>query len=472
VIRPRWRGPFADARFRRLLIGQSLSGFGDTALYLTLGIWAKALTHSNAAAGAVFLALGIPALFAPLAGHLADRVRRRPLLLWANAVTAVMVLSLLAVRSPAQLWILYLVAFSYGVAFTVLSSAGAGLRKDLLPADDLAAASAAFQSIGYGLRIVAPLAGAALFAAAIAALLSIKLAESPPDPAHAGSFRREVTAGFRHLRAVPLLAQTTFVTAAAFSIIGLDETIIFAVIGQGLHRPPSFLGVLSSAQGAGAIAAGILTAPLLRRIGSARMIGLALGGFVVESAAYLSGSAALVLAGSFVGGAGLLWLVAVSGAATQRYTPPRLQGRANAAWTMAVITPQTISIAASAALISYVSYRTLLMIVLATIGACGTYLLARPAPEPVADAPLLNPVSQHPDRPPAIRTADAPASRFAELPGWSGAGAPGGASPRPEPGTGSAGRGAAQRRRLDLHGSDAAPAGDRRQPQQARSQGA
>jgi MFS family permease len=488
VIRPRWRGPFADARFRRLLIGQSLSGFGDTALYLTLGIWAKALTHSNAAAGAVFLALGIPALFAPLAGHLADRVRRRPLLLWANAVTAVMVLSLLAVRSPAQLWILYLVAFSYGVAFTVLSSAGAGLRKDLLPADDLAAASAAFQSIGYGLRIVAPLAGAALFvlfggqavavldaatfAAAIAALLSIKLAESAPDPAHAGSFRREVTAGFRHLRAVPLLAQTTFVTAAAFSIIGLDETIIFAVIGQGLHRPPSFLGVLSSAQGAGAIAAGILTAPLLRRIGSARMIGLALGGFVVESAAYLSGSAALVLAGSFVGGAGLLWLVAVSGAATQRYTPPRLQGRANAAWTMAVITPQTISIAASAALISYVSYRTLLMIVLATIGACGTYLLARPAPEPVADAPLLNPVSQHPDRPPAIRTADAPASRFAELPGWSGAGAPGGASPRPEPGTGSAGRGAAQRRRLDLHGSDAAPAGDRRQPQQARSQGA
>ncbi len=33
-------------------------------------------------------------------------------------------------------------------------------------------------------------------------------------------------------------------------------------------------------------------------------------------------------------------------------------------------------------------------------------------------------------------------------PGWDGAGAPGGASPRPEPGAGSAGPGAAQRRRL------------------------
>jgi MFS family permease len=96
---PRLSGPFADPRFRRLLAGQSLSTFGDTALYLTLGIWAKALTGSNAAAGGVFLALGIPALFAPAAGHLADRIRRHPLLIWANALTAGMVLVLLAVHS-------------------------------------------------------------------------------------------------------------------------------------------------------------------------------------------------------------------------------------------------------------------------------------------------------------------------------------------------------------------------------------
>jgi hypothetical protein len=35
------RGAFADRRFRLLLIGNSLSTFGDTALYLTLGIWAS-----------------------------------------------------------------------------------------------------------------------------------------------------------------------------------------------------------------------------------------------------------------------------------------------------------------------------------------------------------------------------------------------------------------------------------------------
>src|ERR1700729_2513403 len=110
-------GALRDRQFRRLFAGQALSSFGDSALYLTLGIWAKTLTGSNAAAGGVFLALGIPALFAPAAGHLADRVRRRPLLICANALTAALVLSLLAVHSRSQLWIIYLVAFGYGVAF-------------------------------------------------------------------------------------------------------------------------------------------------------------------------------------------------------------------------------------------------------------------------------------------------------------------------------------------------------------------
>ncbi len=243
-------GALRDPRFRRLLAGQALSGFGDTALYLTLGIWAKELTQSNAAAGSVFLALGLPTLFAPLAGHLANRVRRRRLLLIANAATGLMVLSLLAVHSRAQLWIIYAVAFCYGISFSVLGSAGAGLRKDMLADDDLATANAALQTVSQGLRIVAPLVGAGLyvavggggvaildaatFAAAIVALATVRVPESAPEAPSRGSFRRDVTAGFRHIRSVPLLAQITLVTACAFSVIGLNETIIFAVIGQGL----------------------------------------------------------------------------------------------------------------------------------------------------------------------------------------------------------------------------------------------
>src|SRR5262245_40529244 len=400
------RGAFADSRFRRLLVGNTLSTFGDTALYLTLGIWAKSLTHSNAAAGSVFLALGIPALFGPLTGHLADRLPRRPLMIAANAVTAAIVLSLLVVHSRDQLWIIYLVAFCYGISFSVLGSAGAGLRKDLLAGEHLAAANAALQSIGQGMRIVAPLAGAGLFIAfgggavalldvatfaiAIVALASIKVTESgharQPAAAARPGFRREVAAGFRHLRSVPLLFQITAVTAVAFSVIGLNETIIFAVIAEGLHRPPSFFGVCGAVQGAGAIAGGIPLALLVRRIGSARVVGFSLAAFSLASAAYITSSLWLVLAATFGDGIGLVWLVAAATTATQRYTPPSLQGRVNAAFMMLILTPQTVSIAVGAALISFVDYRLMLAIVAAAIGACALVLLIWPAPQPAQDA--------------------------------------------------------------------------------------
>ncbi len=399
-------GALRDPRFRRLLVGQSLSSFGDTALYLTLGIWAKALTNSNAAAGGVFLALAIPALFAPLAGHLADRVRRRPLLLITNAATGLMVLSLLAVHSRAQLWIIYVVAFCYGISFSVLSGAGAGLRKDMLAGEDLASANASLQTVSQGLRIGAPLVGAGLFVAvgggavaildavtfgaAIVALASIRVRESAPEATGHGSFRRDVTAGFRHLRAVPLLWQITLVTACAFSVIGLNETIVFAVISQGLHRPPSFFGVLNSVQGAGAIAGGIAVAWLLRHLGAARVIGLALASFALASVAYRTHSLALCLAGAVLDGIGLVWLVVAFSTAVQVHTPPRLQGRVDAAWGMMVVTPQTVSIAAGAALISFIDYKLLLLVITVVVGTCGLLLLIRPAPEPViaaADAP-------------------------------------------------------------------------------------
>ena len=43
-----------DARL--LVVGQTLSVFGDRAMFLALGVWVKTLTGSNAAAGLVFFA--------------------------------------------------------------------------------------------------------------------------------------------------------------------------------------------------------------------------------------------------------------------------------------------------------------------------------------------------------------------------------------------------------------------------------
>ena len=57
-----------DARL--LLTGQTLSAFGDWAMFIVLAVWTKALTGSNSDAGLVFFALALPSLFSPLAATL------------------------------------------------------------------------------------------------------------------------------------------------------------------------------------------------------------------------------------------------------------------------------------------------------------------------------------------------------------------------------------------------------------------
>ena len=47
---------------RLLFGGQFLSMFGDWAMFIALGVWARVLTGSNAEAGLVFLFLGLTGL--------------------------------------------------------------------------------------------------------------------------------------------------------------------------------------------------------------------------------------------------------------------------------------------------------------------------------------------------------------------------------------------------------------------------
>ncbi len=115
-------------------------------------------------------------------------------------------------------------------------------------------------------------------------------------------------------------------------------------------------------------------------------MGFSLAAFSLASAACLTSSLGLVLAAAVGDGIGLVWLVTAATTAAQRYTPPSLQGRVNAAFMMLILSPQTVSIAAGAALISVVDYRLLLAIVAVAIGACALVLLIRPAADPDQDA--------------------------------------------------------------------------------------
>jgi MFS family permease len=393
--------------FRRLVVGQGLSSFAVSALYLALGIWAKDLTHSNALAGLVFLALGVPTLLAPLGGHLVDRTRRRPVLIVTNLAIGAAVLSLLAVHGRHQLWLLYAVAAATGLATDVLAASRGALLKDMLPDSELGSANAILQTLTQGQRLLSPLLGAGLytwlgghglaitdavvFAVAALALAGVRVAESAPESTR-HRLTAELLAGFRHVRAVPVLLQLSIVGALAFGVIGLFETVGFAIIDQGLHRSPSFYGVLDTVQGAGAVLGGFAAAAVLRRIGEARTVGVGLAMVAAGTLAMVLPTLASVLAGVAVLGFGVPLFVVGWSTGLQRYTPPRLQGRVNAAANLVLTGPQTASIGLGATLIAIVDYRILLLVIFAGMAACGAILLLRPANAPVtaaAEAPAV-----------------------------------------------------------------------------------
>src|SRR5437764_4177641 len=84
--------------FRVLLAGQTLTLFGDLALILVLGVWAKDLTGSVSAGGAVFFAMIAPTLLSPVLGCVVDRFPRLRVLIVNDLVTAAGLLPLLAVH--------------------------------------------------------------------------------------------------------------------------------------------------------------------------------------------------------------------------------------------------------------------------------------------------------------------------------------------------------------------------------------
>jgi MFS family permease len=385
--------------------GWTASVFGDWAMFIVLGVWTKDLTGSNSAAGLVFFALALPSLFSPFAGLVVDRLPRRPVLMWTYAAEAVAVLSLLFVHDRGDVWIIYAVTLFYGASGTLAASARSALLTVMVPQELLGESNGVLQTLREGLRLIAPLVGALIYAsigggavaildsasfvAVVIALALIRLEE--PRFEREEHFVTELLAGVRHVFATLPLRQIVLATGVCLLVVGFSETLIFAVLDQGLHRAASFFGVLSSLQGVGAIAGGVTAARVMRRIGDVKLVGGGMGLFAVGELSFVSHSLPLVLAGIACAGAGIAWLIVGYITAIQMRTPLRLQGRVLSASDTLVNTPQTISIALGALLTTLIDYRILVVLMAVVTAMAGAFLLSRRAivPQESAEEPAL-----------------------------------------------------------------------------------
>jgi MFS family permease len=198
-------------------------------------------------------------------------------------------------------------------------------------------------------------------------------------PSH---FLHELGSGFRHVFATPILRRMVIALAVALSVVGFAETAIFAVTSNELHRSASFIGVIMSVQGVGAIIGGPLSAPAMRRVGERWLSGIGLALAAIGSLFFEGGSLAMVLIGALVFGVALPPLLVGAYTLLQLRTPANLQGRAFSAFDLVASLPQTISIAVGAALITVLGYRGEMTIIAVVVAISALILLLPVAGEP------------------------------------------------------------------------------------------
>jgi MFS family permease len=384
------RQAFRRPGFTRLYAGLTTSMFGDSVMLIVLSMWVKTITGSSAKAGLTFFFLAISAFLAPLLGIAIDRVRRKPLLVWGHVASGLMVLPLLLVRGPGQVWIIWMVAMLYGISFIVLPAALNGLLKELMPEELLVDANASLQTTKESFRLFGPLIGALLFTwlggwavscvdaasffVAAAVIASLRVHEDAPhvDESH---FWAQMTAGMRHLARERVLKHVLIGFALCMLVLGFTESAIYALL-DAFHRPATFVSVIVSVQGVGAVLGGLSSSLVVKRIGevAACVVGLVLlvvGIFVIAA----THSIVVVCLSAAVFGASLPLITVAFMTLVQRRTPQAIMGRVSTAVEIVMATPQAISLALGSLLVVLITYRQIFALMGVVTVVAAAYLV-------------------------------------------------------------------------------------------------
>lgn len=370
----------ALAPFRQLTVAWVATNCADSLLFIALAVWVKDLSGSNVMAGMTMVFMGIPALLAPFLGQLADRYRRKPMLVGANAAMVAILAALFTVQNPAHVWIIHAVVFSYSAMNYLTAAAQGGIIRDLLPDSALASGNGILSTIDQSLRLIGPLVGTGLYVAVgphaviavtmvfflLSALLMarVQVRETHLDDAAVVETRwRELTAGFRHLVSNPPLGQATLLLALSFGATGFVNVAVYPLLEEGLGLPASALGIVMPVQAVGAIFGGLLAVRTIGRFGELGSMWLGITGLIVGLLpTVLTSNRVVVFAGVALLGFSVIVSVVAFATMRQRLTPPRLQGRTGTAANVAINVPQLLGTVTATALVASVNFRTLIWV--------------------------------------------------------------------------------------------------------------
>ncbi|HIP71156.1 MAG TPA: MFS transporter [Anaerolineae bacterium] len=270
--------------------GQTVSRLGNQAFSIALALWIKQATGSATLMGLILMFSALPAvLLGPLAGAVADRYKRRTIIILSDLIGGIAVLILAGVMLTAPeatnltLAVLFVVSILLAVITTFFHPAIAAAIPDLVPEDRLSSANAlgqvSFQLtvfIGQGIggtlyRILgAPILFLIdgltyLFSAVSESFITIPQTVPEKIPGwreNLSAFKKDIILGFRYVWRTPGLRELVLVSTLLNFFMTPILILLPFYVEDFLRVKPDWYGFLLASYGLGSMLGFVLAGAL------------------------------------------------------------------------------------------------------------------------------------------------------------------------------------------------------------------
>ena len=267
---------FRNSRFLKLWIGQGISFVGDAISMIALVILVVRITGSASAVGGLLVAQLLPTLASPLVGVLADRLDRRVVLVSTDLARAALLVGVIFTR---DLFVLYVLAFSMGVARTFFNPTVRAAFPSVVGGGDLTRANAIISGTFSVCTAVGPALGGVVVATAginaafvldaatflVSAAFLSRIPLPSPQREESSTFILELRDGFSYLKGarVPMaVVVSIFLTVLT---VNLTEPAEIFLAKRTFDSGDAGYGLLVTVWGGGMVLGSMLIGALGRR---------------------------------------------------------------------------------------------------------------------------------------------------------------------------------------------------------------
>src|SRR5438128_3550737 len=350
-------GALRHRNYRLFLVGQIVSTIGTWMQTVALPWLALELTHNGFLVGLVLAAQFLPVLIlSPFAGEIADRYRKRTVLLVTQTsfVVPPFVLFALTTSGHAQYWMVVLAAVATGTINALDVPTRQAFQVDMVGKQDLMNAIALNSSVFNAAAVIGPsiagiliavvgvpicfLVNSISYVAAIVALLLMRDLPVVTREREEEPLRTRLAQGAAYARAEPVVGML-LVLVAVFSLFAMNRTTLLPLFAdQVLHVGAHGFGFLLASMGLGSLT-GALTLAFFPHLGAdpRRQLWMAAIWIAALLEFSLSRVFAISLVTLFVAGYCQISFIAAANSRIQTLTPDHLRGRVMALYAEALI---------------------------------------------------------------------------------------------------------------------------------------